>query len=100
MHTQDILLAFAPSKALALGAIAVGSFNCVAIPAVMALQTNKCDPASMGAVAGALQVRLPNLARPAASCTCKELLEGQYGWLRLGGRVFIGDPTRSFPTKL
>jgi len=32
MYVQDILLAFAPTKVLALGAIAVGSFNCVAFP--------------------------------------------------------------------
>jgi len=52
---QDCLLALAPTKALAFGAIAVGSFNCLAFPAVMALQTSRCDPACMGAVAGALQ---------------------------------------------
>ncbi|KAF5835498.1 major facilitator superfamily domain-containing protein [Dunaliella salina] len=52
---QDGLLALAPTKATAFGAIAVGSFNCLAFPAVMALQTSRCDPACMGAVAGALQ---------------------------------------------
>mmetsp|Transcript_11362 Transcript_11362/g.19903 ORF Transcript_11362/g.19903 Transcript_11362/m.19903 type:complete len:674 (-) Transcript_11362:762-2783(-) len=51
---QDVLLALAPTKAYALGAIAVGSMACVSWPASMALQTSRVDPRDVGAVQGAL----------------------------------------------